>query len=180
MEEQLIIAGFGGQGVLLMGQLLAQCGMMEGREVSWMPAYGAEMRGGSANCSVVISDLPIGSPKVERADAVLAMNRVSMELFEGNVAPGGMLFINSSLIKIQSARSDVRVVSVPATTIAQELGNPRVANMAMLGAYIKATGMFSPEALVEALRVKLGPAREKLIPTNREAIMAGMERSTQA
>ena len=134
MEQQLIIAGFGGQGVLLIGQLLAYSGMLEGKEVSWMPAYGPEMRGGSANCSVVISDEPVGSPKVEDATAVIAMNRPAMEKFESSIVPGGILLINSSLIDVEPKRTGVKVVKVPVNDIAAELGNARVGNMVMLGA----------------------------------------------
>ncbi|NLG25846.1 MAG: 2-oxoacid:ferredoxin oxidoreductase subunit gamma [Clostridiales bacterium] len=177
MDAQLIIAGFGGQGVLLMGQLLAYAGMIEGRQVSWMPAYGPEMRGGSANCSVVISGAPVGSPKVEDADVVIAMNRPSMELFKKNVVPGGLLLVNSSLISVPPRRADVRVLDVPCSELADRLGNGRVANMVMLGALIGATGLFSADALVEALRHKLGPAKERLIPINRAAIEAGMARA---
>lgn len=173
MERQIIVAGFGGQGVLLMGQLLAYAGMLEGQEVSWMPSYGPEMRGGSANCAVVISDRPVGSPKVEDATAVIAMNRPSMEQFEKNVVPGGGLLYNSSLIEVKPTRDDIRVVAVPCNDIAQELGNARVANMVMLGAYIELTKLFPMDALVEALRHKLGPSKEKLIPLNRKAMEAG-------
>lgn len=174
MEQQMIIAGFGGQGVLLMGQLLAYSGMLEGHEVSWMPAYGPEMRGGSANCSVVISDRPVGSPKVEDANTIIAMNRPSMELFEQSVVPGGALLYNSSLIDVEPKRSDIRIVKVPCNEIAGQLGNPRVANMVMLGAYIGLTKLFTVDTLIEALRHKLGPAKEKLIPLNRQAIEAGI------
>lgn len=175
MEQQIIIAGFGGQGVLLMGQLLAYSGMLEGHEVSWMPSYGPEMRGGSANCSVVISDRPVGSPRVEDAQCVIAMNRPSMELFEKSIVPGGILLYNSSLIDVQPTRTDIRVIAVPCNEIAGELGNGRVANMVMLGAYIGATQLFGVDTLIESLRHKLGPAKEKLIPLNRKAIESGMD-----
>lgn len=174
MDKQMIISGFGGQGVLLMGQLLAYSGMLQGNEVSWMPAYGPEMRGGSANCSVVISDRPVGSPKVEDADVVIAMNRPSMELFEKNVIAGGALLINSSLIAVEPKRGDIRAIKVACNDIANDLGNPRVANMVMLGAFIGLTDLFSVDTLIESLRHKLGPSKEKLIPLNRQAIEAGM------
>jgi len=174
MTEQILSAGFGGQGVLLLGQLLAYSGMLEGQEVSWMPAYGPEMRGGSANCSVVISDAPVGSPKVEDATAVIAMNRPAMEKFESSIVPGGILLMNSSLIDVEPKRTDVKVVKVPVNDIAAELGNARVGNMVMLGAFSAAAGMFSVDTLIEALRHKLGPAKEKFIPLNRKAIEAGM------
>ncbi|MDO4741254.1 MAG: 2-oxoacid:acceptor oxidoreductase family protein [Eubacteriales bacterium] len=174
MTNQLIIAGFGGQGVLLMGQLLAYSGMLQGKEVSWLPSYGPEMRGGSANCHVVISDEPVGSPRVEEATAVIAMNYPSMKLFEKSLVPGGLLLYNSSLIEEAPERSDIRAVAVPCNDIAAQLGNSRVANMAMLGAFIGASDMFDADTLVEALRHKLGPAKEKLIPLNRQAIETGI------
>jgi len=175
MEKQLIIAGFGGQGVLLIGQLLAYAGMLDGKEVSWMPAYGPEMRGGSANCSVVISDESVGSPKVETADVVIAMNRPSMELFEKNVAEGGILLYNASLIDTKPTRTDIRVVGVPCNDIADELKSQKVANMVMLGAYLALTGQFTVETMMDALRHKLGPSKEKMMPLNQAAIEAGMK-----
>ena len=174
MTNQMIIAGFGGQGVLLMGQLLAYSGMLQGKEVSWLPSYGPEMRGGSANCHVVIADEPVGSPRVEEATCVIAMNYPSMKLFEKTLVPGGLLLYNSSLIDEAPERTDIRAIAVPCNDIANELGNSRVANMAMLGAFIGATEMFDAETLVEALRHKLGSAKEKLIPLNRQAIETGI------
>ena len=174
MEQQIIVAGFGGQGVLLMGQLLAYAGMLEGQEVSWMPSYGPEMRGGSANCAVVISDRPVGSPKVEDATAVIAMNRPSMEQFEKNVVPGGGLLYNSSLIDVKPTRTDIRVAAIPANDIAAELGSAKVTNMVMLGAVAQLTGDFTAEELVDAMRHKFGPSKEHMMPKNREAIERGM------
>ncbi|NLF28557.1 MAG: 2-oxoacid:ferredoxin oxidoreductase subunit gamma [Clostridiales bacterium] len=174
MNLQMIFAGFGGQGVLLMGQLIAYAGMLSGKEVSWMPAYGPEMRGGSANCSVVVSDEPVGSPKVEDADVVVAMNKPSMAAFEKSVVPGGLLIYNSSLIDDKPARTDIRSVPIPVSGISAELGSPKVANMVMLGAVAKLTGAFSAEELVDALRHKLGGAKEGMMKMNREAIDRGM------
>jgi len=174
MDMQIIIAGFGGQGVLLMGQLMAYAGMLNGQEVSWMPSYGPEMRGGSANCSVVISDEPVGSPKIDEADVVIAMNKPSMALFEKSVAAGGILLYNSSLIDAAPTRADIRAIPVPCNEIADELGNAKVANMVMLGAVLEATKPFDKELLVEALRHKLGERKAKLIPLNREAMEKGM------
>ena len=174
MTEQLIIAGFGGQGVLLIGKLLAYSGMLMEKEVSWLPSYGPEMRGGSANCHVVISDEAVGSPKVEEATVVIAMNYPSMKLFERSLVPGGLLLYNSSLIEEKPFRSDIRAIAVPCNDIAKEVGNARTANMAMLGAFIGATDMFTEDVLVEALRHKLGASKEKFIPVNRAAIAAGM------
>ena len=175
MERQLIIAGFGGQGVLLIGQLLAYSGMLDGKEVSWMPSYGPEMRGGSANCAVVISDRPVGSPKVDEADIVIAMNRPSMELFEKQIVPGGALIYNSSLIDVAPTRKDITVIAVDSATIAQEAGSLRASNMVMLGAYTGLTEDFTVELLMDALRHKMGPSKEKFMPANQRAIELGIE-----
>ena len=174
MEKRLIIAGFGGQGVLLIGQLIAYAGMLEGKEVSWMPSYGPEMRGGSANCAVVVSDEPVGSPKVEEADVVVAMNLPSMNLFEKNIMSGGILWYNSSLITDAPSRSDIKAIAIDCGGIADEVGSQRASNMVMLGAYAAATGDFTVEQLMHALRHKMGPSKEKFMPTNQKAIEAGM------
>lgn len=173
MLEQNLFAGFGGQGVLLMGQLLAYAGMLEDKYVSWLPAYGPEMRGGTANCSVNISDEPIGSPVVSKATTVVAMNRPSLDKFEPAVQPGGMLFINSSIIDKKAERDDIRVYYVPCNEIAEELGNGRVANMVMLGAYIAKTKCVDIENVLVALLNKLGEKKAHLIPLNREALLKG-------
>ena len=170
----MIIAGFGGQGVLLIGQLIAYAGMLADKEVSWMPSYGPEMRGGSANCAVVVSDEPVASPKVEEADLVIAMNRPSMELFEKALVPGGVLIYNSSLIDVKPTRQDIQVVAVPCNDIANDLGSLRSTNMVMLGAYAGVTGEYSVDTLMGALRHKLGPSKEKFMPANQKAIEAGM------
>lgn len=174
METGLIVAGFGGQGVLLIGQLIAYSGMLDGKEVSWMPSYGPEMRGGSANCTVVLSDEPVGSPKVEEPDVVIAMNKPSLVLFERMVKPGGALLYNSSLIDIKPTRTDIRAVAVPCGEIAEEAGDLRASNMAMLGAYAGLTCSFDVDLLMDALRHKMGRGKEKLMEINRRAIEAGM------
>ena len=173
MLEQNIFAGFGGQGVLLMGQLLAYAGMLEDKEVSWLPSYGPEMRGGTANCSVVVSDSPVASPIVTMATTVVAMNRPSLDKFEDSVLPDGKLFINSSIIDKKSDRGDVEVYYVPCNEIAEELGNPRVANMVMLGAYIEKTKCVDFESVLQALLYKLGEKKAHLRPLNREALNKG-------
>ena len=170
-----IFAGFGGQGVLLIGQLLALAGMNEGREVSWLPSYGPEMRGGTANCSVVVSDEPIASPVLSMADCVIAMNTPSLDKFESCVNPGGKLFINSSIIDKKATRTDIDVYYVPCNEIADELQNPKVANMAMLGAYLEATKAVEVQSILDALLYKLGEKKAKFIPLNREAITKGAE-----
>jgi len=173
MESQILIAGFGGQGVLLMGQLLSKAALHDGLEVSWLPSYGPEMRGGEANCSVVISDEPIGSPLVSEASAAILMNRPSMDKFEPIVAPDGVLLYNSSLIDRAPLRGDVKAAAVPCNDIAASLGNPRVANMVMLGAFARLTGLARTDALIEALRATLGAGKEHLIPLNQRALEAG-------
>ena len=168
-----IFAGFGGQGVLLIGQLIAYAGMYEGRNVSWLPSYGPEMRGGTANCSVVVSDDPIASPALSMADCVIAMYTPSLEKFEANVNPGGKLFINSSIIEKKATRTDIDVYYVPCNEIADQLGNPKVLNMAMLGAFLEATNVVKVDSVLDALLYKLGEKKAKLIPLNRQAIEMG-------
>lgn len=175
MLEQNIFAGFGGQGVLLIGQLLAYAGMLEDKEVSWLPSYGPEMRGGTANCSVVISDEPVASPIVTKATSVIAMNRPSLDKFEANVQPGGSIFINSSIIDKKAERSDINAYYVPCNDVAEQLGNPRVANMVMLGAYIAKTKCVDIEDVLKALLYKLGEKKAHLIPLNREALLKGAD-----
>ena len=170
-----IFAGFGGQGVLLIGQLLALEGMNEGREVSWLPSYGPEMRGGTANCSVVVSDEPIASPVLSMADCVIAMNTPSLDKFESCVNPGGKLFINSSIIEKKATRTDIDVYYVPCNEIADSLQNPKVGNMAMLGAYLEATKAVEVKSILDALLYKLGEKKAKFIPLNEKAIQMGAE-----
>jgi 2-oxoglutarate ferredoxin oxidoreductase subunit gamma len=174
METGLIVAGFGGQGVLLIGQLIAYSGMLGGKEVSWMPSYGPEMRGGSANCTVVLSDEPVGSPKVDEPDVVIAMNKPSLLLFEKIVKSGGALLYNSSLIDIAPSRADIRAVAVPCGEIAEKAGDLRASNMVMLGAYAGLTETFTVDLLMDALRHKMGSGKEKLMGINRRAIEEGM------
>ncbi|NMA54595.1 MAG: 2-oxoacid:ferredoxin oxidoreductase subunit gamma [Firmicutes bacterium] len=173
MQYEFIFAGFGGQGVLLMGQMLAHAAMDEGKKVSWIPSYGPEMRGGTANCTVIVSERDIGSPVVGSPSCVVAMNLPSLDKFEDVVKPGGVLVINSSLVTREPKREDVTVVKVPATDMANELGNVRVANMVALGAVIEATKVVAPDSLVAALKKNLPPHRQNLLPLNREAIDKG-------
>jgi 2-oxoglutarate ferredoxin oxidoreductase subunit gamma len=175
LNEQIIMAGFGGQGVMSMGQLLAYAGMLEGKDVSWLPSYGPEMRGGTANCSVIISDTPVGSPIVTEATAVVAMNRPSLDKFEPVLVKGGLLLINSSLIDRKAKRDDVKVLEVPANEIANELGTGKVANMVMLGAYLEASKALKIESVMEALKKVFGPSKEHLLPTNKAALEKGAE-----
>ncbi|MDP2871323.1 MAG: 2-oxoacid:acceptor oxidoreductase family protein [Bacillota bacterium] len=173
--HELVLAGFGGQGILAMGQLLAYAGMLEEKHVSWLPSYGAEMRGGTANCTVVISDEPVASPVSSRPSIVVAMNDPSLDRFEPTVRPGGLLLINTSLCGRQARRQDVRVLEVPATGIADELGEGRVANMVMLGALLGATGLVGAQSVLESLAKVLPPRRHGLIPLNQRALLRGQE-----
>jgi len=173
--EQIIIAGFGGQGVLFLGKVLAQVGMAAGKNVSWIPSYGPEMRGGTANCTVVISDDPIASPIVAEPDTVLAMNRPSVTKFLPKISKGGTLIYNSSLIPDDNFRHDVNVHAVPASKIADDLGNPKVANLVMVGAYVKHNTVLDYELVLQTLP-KLIPTKQKeLAQVNRAAFIKGYE-----
>ena len=174
MEKQFLIAGFGGQGVLLIGQLIAKAAMRQGYEVSWMPSYGPEMRGGEANCAVVVSDEPIGSPLVSEPPVLVAMNKPSLMKFMPMMPAGGTLLYNASLIEGVELRTDVTVIPVACNEVAEQLGNGRVSNMVMLGAVAQLTGDFTAEELVDAMRHKFGPSKEHMMPKNREAIERGM------
>lgn len=174
LNEKVICAGFGGQGVMSMGQLLTYAGMLEGKQVSWLPSYGPEMRGGTANCNVMISEAPIGSPVITNdATAAIVMNLPSLDKFEENVAPGGMVLVNSSLIPKKVTRQDVKAYYVPANDIAGELGNIRAANMVILGAYLALANPVAVESIVEALKKVFGASKAHLIPMNEEALRRG-------
>jgi 2-oxoglutarate ferredoxin oxidoreductase subunit gamma len=151
MTEKMIIAGFGGQGIILAGKLIAYAGMMEGLSVSHIPSYGAEMRGGTANCSVIVSDGEVASPLVPHPSTVVVMNAPSLAKFGSRVVAGGKLFINQSLIDVKSDRDDVTVYYVPANNIAEEAGSGRSSNMAMVGALIAATGILPLETIKRSL-----------------------------
>lgn len=175
MTEKIIMAGFGGQGVMSIGQMLTYAGMMEDKQVSWLPSYGPEMRGGTANCNVIVSDSMVASPIVTSATAVLALNLPSLDKFECSVEKDGYLIVNSSLIERKATRDDVQAYYVPANEIANELGNSRIANMVMLGAYLELTKVVSIESVLEALKKVLGESKAKFIPINRQALLKGAE-----
>lgn len=173
MTNSFLIAGFGGQGVLFAGKFLVNKGMMEGKEVSWLPSYGPEMRGGTANCCVVLSEKPVGSPVVLNPTELIAMNTPSLIKFEESVVSGGIILLNSSIVDQMPTRTDVKAYKVPCVEIAAEIGNPKTANMAMLGAYLEATKALRFETVHEMLkRVFHGP-KEKLIGINIKALEAG-------
>ena len=173
MEKQFLIAGFGGQGILAIGQLIARTAMTEGKEVSWMPSYGPEMRGGEANCAVVVSDEAIGSPLVSEPDILVAMNKPSLHKFMPRMQPGGLLLYNSSLIEDQILREDIRVIPVPCNSIADSLSAPRVANMVMLGALQAATRIFKAEILMQIMTDWLGKKKAHLLDVNKQALGMG-------
>ena len=173
MKKEFIFAGFGGQGMLLIGKFLAMACMLDGKHVSWLPSYGPEMRGGTANCSVIVSDAPVASPLVDKADVVVAMNRPSLDKFESHVKPGGTLVINSSLIDRKAERDDIDVVYCDATRIAEEVGNPKGANVAILGAMLQKAPVVSDELMSEAIRIELGERKAKFLPGNMKALEAG-------
>lgn len=175
MLEQNLFAGFGGQGMLLIGQFLAQAGMMEDKFVSWLPSYGPEMRGGTANCSVCVSDKEIASPVITQASCVIAMNRPSLEKFESFVRPGGTLIVNSSLIDAKSSRDDIKVYYVPANELAEKMGNTKVANVIIFGAYLELTKCVSIDAVLDAIAFKLGKKKANLVEINKQALLIGAE-----
>jgi 2-oxoglutarate ferredoxin oxidoreductase subunit gamma len=175
MLEQIIVAGFGGQGVLSLGKMLAEAGMEEGKNVTWLPSYGPEMRGGTSNCHVILSDEWIGAPNITRADAVIAMNLPSLDKFEPYVAPGAHLFVNSSIIERKASREDIHVHYVPANDIAESLGTVKAANMVMLGAYLAISPVVKTETVVEQLKRMFGKSKAHLVPLNEKAIEAGAQ-----
>ena len=173
---RVICAGFGGQGVMSMGQLLTYAGMLEGKEVSWLPSYGPEMRGGTANCAVTVSDKPVGSPVISGdATCAIVMNLPSLDKFEREVKPGGKILVNSSLIERKVERTDINAYYIPANDIALELGNPKVANMIMLGAYLELNKSVEVDSVLEAFKKVFGPSKEKFVPLNKEALIRGAE-----
>lgn len=172
MLIKTIFAGFGGQGVLSMGLNLAQAAMLESRYVTYLPAYGAEVRGGTANCTVSVSDEEIASPVASSPTFVVAMNHPSMVRFQNRIQSGGIFFLNSSLIKEQVSRGDMEIVNVPANTLAEKMGNVKSANMIMLGAFIKKSNIVHLDSIVEGLNVVL-KGNKKLIEINKEALTTG-------
>ncbi|MBO8160868.1 MAG: 2-oxoacid:acceptor oxidoreductase family protein [Thermosipho sp. (in: Bacteria)] len=177
---RFIFAGFGGQGVMLMGQILAYAGMIEGKNVTWMPSYGPEMRGGTANCTVVVSDDQVASPVVDKAEVVVAMNIPSMLKFQDYITENGYFFLNKSVIDREPDRKDdVKIYKIQCNEIADELGNLKVANMVMLGAVIGATNIVSKESVFKALEKKLTGKKSELIEINKKAIEEGIRKARE-
>ncbi len=174
MHNEIILAGFGGQGVLLIGKLLTYAGMKAGLEVTWMPAYGPEMRGGTCNCTVVLSDRQVGSPISSKPHAIIVLNLQSIDKFEPTVRPGGIMVMNTSLINRPAVRTDITVVPAACNQIAQEAGSTKAANMVALGAYIGVSGIFDLD-VVKATLAETFAARPKLIGINQVCLDKGFE-----
>ena len=160
MEKTFIFAGFGGQGMLLIGKFMAMACMLDGKHVSWLPSYGPEMRGGTANCSVIVSDAPVASPLVDKAAVIVAMNRP---------------VVNSSIIDRKAVRDDIQVVYCDANAIAESIGNPKGANVAILGAVLEKVPVTTVEQMTEAIRIELGERKARFLEGNKKALVAGME-----
>ncbi len=175
MEGKFIFAGFGGQGVLTTGQIVALAGMIEDKSVTWMPSYGPEMRGGAANCSVVVSTSLVGSPIVDVPDTVVVMNKPSLDIFENSVAKNGFLIYNESLISTKPTRTDITILPIPCNQIAKDLGNIKVANIVSLGAFLATTDTVTMDSLIAGLKDKFGESKKHLFDVNIEALNKGYE-----
>ena len=177
-DLNVLLAGFGGQGILFAGKLIAEAGLIEGRELSWLPSYGPEMRGGTANCSVCLSDEPIGSPLVLEPDVLIAMNQPSLDKFFDDVVPGGTVIVDSTLVSHVPERADLTVFRVPATKLAEDAGLKGLANVVLVGKLLKEIGFCGVEALDEAIQHSVPPKRQHLLEPNRKALEIGMEGSS--
>ena len=175
MQTEIMIAGFGGQGVLFAGQLLAYAAMDEGKQVTWIPSYGPEMRGGTANCTVVIADEEIGAPMVRHPQAIVAMNLPSLDKYEDTLQAGGLLVINSSMTPRAPRRSDIRWVAVPGNQIAEELGDRRMTNMVLLGGLLANLPVLTLTSLEQALKAHLPARHQRLLPLNVQALSRGAQ-----
>ena len=175
MNMQILIAGFGGQGVLFAGKFLATKGLIEGKNVSWLPSYGPEMRGGTANCNVILSDAPVGSPIVNTPNCLVAMNLPSLRRYENSVVPGGMILVDSTLIDEKVERNDVSVFYVPATKMAKDEGFSTLANMILCGKLIKESADLKFENTDEALKKVIPPRKANLLDINLKALKVGYE-----
>lgn len=169
-SQEIIFAGFGGQGILSMGKFLAYAGMDVDMSVSWLPSYGPEMRGGTANCSVIVSDDPVGCPIVYNPSSLVVMNRPSLDKFEEEVSKGGLIIVDSDLINREVARDDVEVIKIPAQTEAANLGSKQIANMVLLGALVQKTQIVTMEVLLDSLRAH---GKEKFFEINKKALEIG-------
>jgi 2-oxoglutarate ferredoxin oxidoreductase subunit gamma len=175
MMVKTIFAGFGGQGVLMMGYTLAHGAMSAGYHVTYLPAYGAEVRGGTANCTIAVADDEIASPIASEPDHLVVLNAPSLYSFQNRVAPGGSLFLNSSIISVEPSRRDVRIFKIPSAEMAEKLGNPRTANTVMMGAFLKITGLVPPDIYLSSMEEVLGSKKKSIIEINRKAFAAGFD-----
>jgi 2-oxoglutarate ferredoxin oxidoreductase subunit gamma len=175
MQEEIIIAGFGGQGVLSMGQILCYSAVMEDKEVTWMPSYGPEMRGGTANCITIISDSKISSPIITKFDTVIVLNQPSLDKFESAVKPGGLLIYEANAIINPPKRTDIDVLGIEAANEAVKLKNSKVMNMIVLGAFLKKKPIIKIENVIEGIKKVLPERYHHLIPLNKQALEKGME-----
>ena len=175
LHHEVLIAGFGGQGVVLAGRILAAAALSEGREVVWAPSYGPEMRGGPVHCTVIISSERIGSPEVSLADTLMIMDRSSLARFADRIRPGGLMILNSSLIPDHPNEDQCQVLRIPANEAAESIGEPRAANVVMLGAFLQARPVLSTDSVLSALSELIGKRRGKVIAVNREALARGAE-----
>lgn len=176
MKNEILISGFGGQGVLSMGKILAYAALMEGKEVTWMPAYGPEQRGGTANVTVIVSDEPISSPILSTYDTAVLLNQPSLTKFEQAIKPGGTLLYDPVAICEPPTRTDIHIYQIPATETAIEMQNPKAFNMIVLGGLIKALSIVTEEDVIKGLRKTLPERHHHLIPLNEEAVKQGMEK----
>ncbi|MDP3312276.1 2-oxoacid:acceptor oxidoreductase family protein [Lutibacter sp.] len=179
MTEEIIIAGFGGQGVLSMGKILAYSGIMQNQEVSWMPSYGPEMRGGTANVTVILSDERISSPYLRVFDTAIILNQQSMDKFEEMVRPGGTLIYDPNGIIQHPTRTDIDIFQIAANSLSIEMGNKKIFNMIVLGAFLKIRPIVLLDNVIEGLKKSLPERYHDLIPLNKQAITKGMESVTQ-
>lgn len=175
MKHELLVAGFGGQGVLSMGMTLAYAAVVEGKEISWMPSYGPEMRGGTANCNVMISDTKISSPIVTAFDTVVALNQPSLDKFEKTVKPGGLLIYDTTSILNPPTRKDITILALSASEEAVKMKNSRIMNMIVLGAFLARTSVVSFGSIMQALKKVLPERYHHLLPLNEQALHRGME-----
>ena len=176
MKEEIIIAGFGGQGVLSMGKILAYSGIMQGMQVTWMPSYGPEMRGSTANVTVILSDTKISSPLLSKFDTAIILNQQSMDKFEHSIKPGGMMIYDPNGIVRKPVRKDIKIYSIDAVEISNELGNSKAYNMVVLGAYLSKKPIVTMENVIRGLKKSLPERNHHLIPLNEKAIKVGMEK----
>ncbi len=174
-HEETIFSGFGGQGALFAGKLLAYTGIAENLYVTWIPSYGPEMRGGTANCTVIVSEEEVGAPIISNPTTAIVLNLPSLEKYGPLVKPGGLLIVNESLVTARCERDDIRVIYIPASDIATEMGNPRMANMLLLGAFVQATGIVSLETVMSELEKHLSERQRKWLEPNKKALQKGAE-----